>query len=136
MGIPQRVPLGPSRLVFVIVISYDILIQSPATNNLTSNLLNSTKRWTLKDFEIGKPLGRGKFGDVYLARERKSKFIVAIKVSINRILRAYDLRCRDAKAKHILLTCYKLQAIKKRQLLQAGVEHQLRREIEIQSHLR
>jgi serine/threonine protein kinase len=33
----------------------------------------------LKDFEIGKPLGRGKFGDVYLARERKSKFIVAIK---------------------------------------------------------
>lgn len=64
------------------------------------------KRWTLKDFEIGRPLGRGKFGDVYLARERKSKFIVAIK------------------------------AIKKSQLLKAGVEHQLRREIEIQSHLR
>jgi serine/threonine protein kinase len=38
------------------------------------------KKWSLKDFEIGKPLGRGKFGDVYLARERKSKFIVAIKV--------------------------------------------------------
>ena len=66
----------------------------------------STKKWSLKDFEIGKPLGRGKFGDVYLARERKSKFIVAIK------------------------------AIKKKQLLKAGVEHQLRREIEIQSHLR
>jgi serine/threonine protein kinase len=43
---------------------------------------------------------------VYLARERKSKFIVAIKV------------------------------IKKSQLLKAGVEHQLRREIEIQSNLR
>eukprot|EP01036_Dinobryon_divergens_P026601 gene26601-35273_t len=65
-----------------------------------------TKKWTLKDFEIGKPLGRGKFGDVYLARERKTKFIVALK------------------------------AIKKKQLLKAGVEHQLRREIEIQSHLR
>ena len=64
------------------------------------------KKWTLRDFEIGKPLGRGKFGDVYLARERKSKFIVAIKV------------------------------IRKKQLLKAGVEHQLRREIEIQSHLR
>ena len=64
------------------------------------------RKWSLKDFEIGKPLGRGKFGDVYLARERKSKFIVAIK------------------------------AIKKKQLLKAGVEHQLRREIEIQSHLR
>jgi len=63
-------------------------------------------RWTLDDFDIGKPLGKGKFGVVYLARERKSKFIVAIKV------------------------------LNKQQLLKAGVEHQLRREIEIQSHLR
>ena len=64
------------------------------------------KKWSLKDFEIGRPLGRGKFGDVYLARERKSKFIVALKV------------------------------VRKSQLRKAGVEHQLRREIEIQSHLR
>lgn len=27
--------------------------------------------WSLKDFEIGKPLGKGKFGRVYLAREIK-----------------------------------------------------------------
>jgi len=26
------------------------------------------------------PLGKGKFGNVYLAREKKSKFIVALKV--------------------------------------------------------
>lgn len=26
------------------------------------------KEWTLDDFEIGRPLGRGKFGHVYLAR--------------------------------------------------------------------
>ena len=64
------------------------------------------KQWTLNDFEIGKPLGRGKFGSVYLAREKVSKYIVAIKV------------------------------LHKSQLLKAGVEHQLRREIEIQSHLR
>jgi len=64
------------------------------------------KKWSLKDFEIGRPLGRGKFGDVYLARERKSKFILALKV------------------------------VRKSQLRKAGVEHQLRREIEIQSHLR
>lgn len=30
-----------------------------------------TKRWTLNDFDIGKPLGRGKFGHVYLAREKR-----------------------------------------------------------------
>jgi serine/threonine protein kinase len=64
------------------------------------------QRWALKDFEIGKPLGRGKFGCVYLAREKRTKYIVAIKV------------------------------LQKSQLLKAGVEHQLRREIEIQSHLR
>lgn len=64
------------------------------------------KQWSLNDFEIGKPLGRGKFGSVYLAREKRTKYIVAIKV------------------------------LQKSQLQKAGVEHQLRREIEIQSHLR
>ncbi|XP_064467420.1 aurora kinase C-like [Ornithodoros turicata] len=62
--------------------------------------------WTLKDFDIGRPLGKGKFGNVYLAREKQSKFIIALKVMF------------------------------KSQLQKYGVEHQLRREIEIQSHLR
>ncbi|KAG6524457.1 hypothetical protein ZIOFF_014366 [Zingiber officinale] len=64
------------------------------------------KRWTLNDFDIGKPLGRGKFDYVYLAREKKSNHIVALKVLF------------------------------KSQLKQSQVEHQLRREVEIQSHLR
>ena len=64
------------------------------------------REWSLSDFEIGKRLGRGKFGKVYLAREKKSKYLVAIKV-----LWKFQLR------KH-------------------NVEHQLRREIEILSHLR
>jgi len=38
------------------------------------------KRWSLADFDIGKPLGTGKFGKVFLAREKKSKFVVALKV--------------------------------------------------------
>ena len=33
------------------------------------------RRWTLSDFDIGKPLGRGKFGNVYLAREKKVVFL-------------------------------------------------------------
>ncbi|KVH95636.1 Protein kinase, ATP binding site-containing protein, partial [Cynara cardunculus var. scolymus] len=64
------------------------------------------KRWTLNDFDIGKPLGRGKFGHVYIAREKRSDHIVALKVLF------------------------------KSQLKQSQVEHQLRREVEIQSHLR
>jgi len=34
----------------------------------------------LQDFEIGKPLGEGKFGHVYLARTAKEKRIFALKV--------------------------------------------------------
>ncbi|XP_050691106.1 aurora kinase-like [Eriocheir sinensis] len=64
------------------------------------------KKWSLANFEIGRPLGKGKFGNVYLAREKSSKFIVALKVLF------------------------------KSQLQKANVEHQLRREIEIQAHLR
>lgn len=46
----------------------------------SSSSLSAARRWQLTDFDIGKPLGRGKFGNVYLARERKSKYIVALKV--------------------------------------------------------
>jgi hypothetical protein len=37
---------------------------------------NEEKRWVLSDFEVGKPLGRGKFGHVYLAREKRVNNIV------------------------------------------------------------
>ena len=43
-------------------------------------------KWSINDFEFGKPLGKGKFGHVYLAREKKSKFLVAIKVLYKRQL--------------------------------------------------
>ncbi|XP_039510275.1 aurora kinase A [Pimephales promelas] len=67
---------------------------------------NAKKAWSLENFDIGRALGKGKFGSVYLARERQTKFILALKVLF------------------------------KKQLEKAGVEHQLRREVEIQSHLR
>lgn len=36
--------------------------------------------WSLEDFEIGRRLGQGKFGRVYLAREKTSGYVTAIKV--------------------------------------------------------
>ncbi|XP_031157965.1 aurora kinase A [Sander lucioperca] len=72
----------------------------------SANTSSSNKRWSLENFDIGRPLGKGKFGNVYMARERQSRFILALKVLF------------------------------KKQLEKAGVEHQLRREVEIQSHLR
>ncbi|EOA27640.1 hypothetical protein CARUB_v10023787mg [Capsella rubella] len=70
-----------------------------------SNAGDAEKPWTLADFEIGKPLGKGKFGRVYLAREVKSKYIVALKV------------------------------IFKEQIEKYKIHHQLRREMEIQTSL-
>jgi len=80
--------------------------QSSTANNSEQAKTSERSIWSLDKFDIGKPLGKGKFGNVYLARERQTKFIVALKVLF------------------------------KSQLQKAGVENQLRREIEIQSHLR
>ncbi|KAJ8660091.1 hypothetical protein O0I10_004320 [Lichtheimia ornata] len=74
--------------------------------NRGSRLTQECKQWSLRDFEIGKALGEGKFGRVYLAREKQSGFIVALKV------------------------------LYKKELATHGVERQLRREVEIQGNLR
>lgn len=66
----------------------------------------AVKQFHLGMFEIGKPLGKGKFGRVYLAREREHKFICALKV------------------------------LYKSEIQNNRVEKQVRREIEIQSNLR
>jgi hypothetical protein len=80
---------------------------STTTSSIPSALpLSTTTKWQLSDFEIGRKLGRGKFGRVFLAREKKSKFIVALKCLSKQLIVDYDN------------------------------EHHLRREIEIQSHLR
>lgn len=44
-------------------------------------MANETKKiWSLNDFEIGKALGKGKFGHVYLAREKRTHYVVALKM--------------------------------------------------------
>ncbi|KDE05284.1 AUR protein kinase [Microbotryum lychnidis-dioicae p1A1 Lamole] len=65
-----------------------------------------TQTFSLNSFEIGRPLGKGKFGRVYMARTKtEPKYIVAIK------------------------------CLNKDELVKAKVEKQVRREIEIQSNL-
>ncbi|GBG32838.1 Aurora kinase A [Hondaea fermentalgiana] len=77
-----------------------------STDSSSVNESGGDRRWTLEDFEVGRQLGSGKFGNVYLAREKQSKYVVALKV------------------------------LDKSQLQRQGIEHQLRREIEIQRQLR
>ena len=64
------------------------------------------KMWNLSQFEIGKALGKGKFGRVYLTKERTTGYVCALKV------------------------------LHKSELVKGRVEKQVRREIEIQSNLR
>ena len=59
---------------------YSILIRFHVFPHTNTEESGEKRRWQLSDFEIGRPLGRGKFGNVYLAREKHSKFIVALKV--------------------------------------------------------
>ncbi|XP_014206106.1 aurora kinase B-like [Copidosoma floridanum] len=63
-------------------------------------------QWNLQDFYTGALLGEGKFGRVYLAIEKKTKIVVALK-SLNKF-----------------------------ELINNGIEKQVLREIDIQSHLK
>ena len=68
-----------------------------------------TRVWSLNDFEMGRPLGKGKFGRVYMVRTRAAPnkgYIIALK------------------------------CMYKNELVENKVEKQLRREIEIQMNLR
>ncbi|KAH8085957.1 kinase-like protein [Cristinia sonorae] len=66
-----------------------------------------TREWHLTDFDIGRPLGKGKFGHVYMVRTKtEPHYIVALK------------------------------CLYKSEIVQSRVEKQIRREIEIQQNLR
>lgn len=67
---------------------------------------NKPYPWNINDFEIGTPMGRGKFGRVYLAREKSTQVVVALKMLF------------------------------KSELVKGGMQHQVIREIEIQTHLK
>ncbi|KAG2545650.1 serine/threonine-protein kinase Aurora-3-like [Panicum virgatum] len=47
------------------------------------------QEWSMSDFEIGKYIGEGKFGKVYLAREKQSGYVVALKVTYKAKLEKY-----------------------------------------------
>lgn len=67
---------------------------------------NPDYKWCLNDFELGKRMGRGKFGRVFMAREKRTGFIVALKTLV------------------------------KKEIVKGRVERLIMREIEIQSHLK
>lgn len=106
IGEAKRIPLSPRKNVPPQTTKRVQTKRAPSNKAIKTRVSKARRNWKLTDFTIGRPLGKGKFGKVYLAREKKEKFIIALKV------------------------------LEKKQLADARVEHQLRREIEIQCHLR
>ncbi|XP_055386041.1 aurora kinase B [Condylostylus longicornis] len=81
-------------------------LENMAEKMVTHESFGKPYSWSTDDFELGGPLGRGKFGRVYLAREKKTQFMVAMKVMFKSELQA------------------------------GGVQRNVLREIEIQSRLK
>ncbi|CCU99524.1 unnamed protein product [Malassezia sympodialis ATCC 42132] len=73
-----------------------------------------TRPWSLSQFEIGRPLGKGKFGRVYLARTKAVP------------------SARPGHQGYVVA----LKCVYKKELVENKVDLQLRREIEIQMNLR
>ena len=86
--------------------------------NKTSDLtlcrlaVQQQKQWSLLDFELGHPLGKGKFGRVFVARTKAAT--------------------GSSKPGYIIA----LKALYKDEIRKEGLELQVRRELEIQMNLR
>ncbi|KAH8283143.1 hypothetical protein KR054_012463 [Drosophila jambulina] len=85
---------------------YQEPVKNMCLKMLSHDAYGKPYEWTARDFEMGAHLGRGKFGRVYLARERHSHFLVAMKIMF------------------------------KEELRKGNVQRQVLREIEIQSRLK
>ena len=50
------------------------------------------KQWKVADFNLGRALGKGRFGNVYLAREKKTNYVVALKIMFKKDIRDAELQ--------------------------------------------
>lgn len=64
-------------------VSSEMINQSSELVNISSRIVN---KWTVENFELGKKLGKGKFGNVLLAREKDTKLVFALKILFKRQL--------------------------------------------------
>jgi hypothetical protein len=66
--------------------SVDSININQKTSSLESGIVD--RPWTSKDFSIGKAIGKGKFGNVYLATVKQTRSRVALKVLFKAPMRA------------------------------------------------
>ncbi|XP_008792637.4 serine/threonine-protein kinase Aurora-3-like [Phoenix dactylifera] len=81
-------PLPPRPPLSRPLVSSQIIPSLPPPTPQTEKK-RKKEEWSLADFEIGKFIGEGKFGKVYLAREKQSGYVVALKVIFKKKLEKY-----------------------------------------------
>ena len=85
------------------------LVSRATIEKMKAHIINRNGRpyeWSIHDFDIGTPLGRGRFGRVYLARDRHTNVVFALKL------------------------------LHKSEIIKSNVQRQVLREIEINCHLK
>lgn len=82
------------------------LASSNPLSGIPSSFNGAPRQYTLDSFQIGRKLGKGKFGKVYCVKDKATGYVCALKVMEKKELRLFK------------------------------VEKQFRREVEIQSNLR
>lgn len=65
------------------IINTKFFLDSASQSSSTSSPMHPKERTSIEDFEIIKPISRGAFGKVYLARKRATGDLFAIKVITN-----------------------------------------------------
>ena len=78
-----------------------IITTTPKLHQTTINMTSIAEMWKIENFQIGKQIGCGNFSRVYLAREKSSKKIVALKVlnkeQLNRTLQKSHFQKQHGK---------------------------------------
>ncbi|KAE8221366.1 hypothetical protein CF319_g5258 [Tilletia indica] len=70
-------------------------LEELALDSATPNYHRPTKKWCLRDFEVGRALGKGKYGRVYLARTAAPpQYIIALKCMYKKELLGQEKQLR------------------------------------------
>ena len=96
-ALPHQSPSSDTSISFSLSpylslsVSLSLSLSLSLSHTLTHSHPSEARLHTCSLLSTGKPLGRGKFGSVYLAREKRSQRVVALKVLVKRVIEDHGL---------------------------------------------
>ena len=83
--------------------SYDRRSHGGRCSSDSIDIGNISREWKLDDFSLGRPLGKGRFGNVYMARQKRTHGHVALKVLFKQQL--IDADCLNVLKREVEIQC-------------------------------